>query len=187
MELKEVIKKRRALRSIGTFDVSKDLIEELADDIKLAPSCFNNQPWNFIFVYEKEALKNLYPVLIGGNKWAEESGMIIVVISKKEDDCVIKSREYYQFDTGMATAYLLLLLVEKGLVGHPMAGFSPSKTRKALGIPKDYDVITLIAVGKELSEINPDLSDEHKETEKERPERKSNDSFIYHNTFSDNE
>jgi len=110
--------------------------------------------------------------------------MIIVVLGKKEDDCVIRDREYYQFDIGMATANLILRATELGLVAHPIAGYSPKKTREILGIPDDVNVITLIIVGKRSDKIDPVLSDKQVEAEKKRPERIPVSEFVYINKYT---
>jgi nitroreductase len=109
--------------------------------------------------------------------------MIIVVLGKQEDDCVIHDRIYYRFDIGMATAHMILRATELGLVAHPIAGYSPRKTREILGIPDDVDVITLVIVGKKSDKIFDVLSDKQKEAEKKRPERKSIYDFVYINKY----
>jgi nitroreductase len=127
----------------------------------------------------------MHDTLSPGNVWAKYASMIIAVFSKKEDDCVINDREYFLFDTGMATGSLILRAIELGLVAHPIAGFSPKKTREILSIPDDYNVITLIIVGKHSKKINPILSDKQVEAEKKRPERIPLDKFVYINMYKE--
>jgi len=111
--------------------------------------------------------------------------MIIVVIGKKEDDCIIKDRIYYQFDIGMATEAMILRATELGLVAHPIAGYSPKKTREILGIPENVDVITLVIVGKHSDKIDPILSEKQVEAEKKRLDRKDIDEFVYMNRYTE--
>jgi nitroreductase len=110
-------------------------------------------------------------VMSQGNEWTFAASMIIVVLSKKEYDCVIRDREYYLFDVGMATAFIILRAVELGLVAHPIAGYSPKKTRDVLGIPEDMDVVTLVNVGRHADDVSPVLSEQQVEAEERRPER----------------
>jgi nitroreductase len=83
----------------------------------------------------------------------------------------------------MATEAMILRATELGLVAHPIAGYSPRKTREILGIPDDIDVIALIIVGKHTDKINPVLSDKQVEAEKKRPERMAIDEFVYINRY----
>jgi nitroreductase len=125
----------------------------------------------------------MHDALSQGNEWAQSASMIVAVFSKKDDDCVIKDREYYLFDTGMATAHLILRATELGLVAHPIAGFSPKMTRKILNIPEEMNVITLIIVGKKSTEMNPGLAEHQIEAEGKRPERKSHGDFAHINIY----
>ena len=171
MELKELIEKRRSYRSLKLCKINEEMIRDVARCASLAPSCYNNQPWRFVFVYEKDKLGKLFDSLSKGNYWAKLSSMIIAVFSKKELDCVVGSKEYYLFDTGMATAFLILRLTDLGFVAHPIAGYDEDKVKKILNIPEDMTVITLVIVGEKSDELNPILSDKQKEWEEKRPER----------------
>ncbi len=172
MELIETIKKRRAYRSFEPITITKEIVKDLAESAQLSASCFNNQPWRYVFVYEKEQLKKMHETLSGGNQWAEKASMIIAVLGKKDDDCVLKDgREYYLFDIGMATAHLILRATEMDLVAHPIAGYNIQKVREVLNIPDDISVVTLIIVGRHSQNISPILSEKQVEWEKKRPER----------------
>lgn len=183
MDVKEVIEKRRAYRSLEPVEITKELIKNLGEAVIIAPSCFNNQPWRFVFVYETDALKKMHATLSKGNEWAYSASMIIAVFSKKDSDCLVKGREYYLFDTGMATAFLILRATELGLVAHPIAGYNEDGVKKALGITDDMTVITLVMVGKHSDSISPVLSDKQIEAEKKRPERFSMEKVVYLNRF----
>jgi nitroreductase len=84
----------------------------------------------------------------------------------------------------MATAFLILRAIELGLVAHPIAGYSPKKTREVLGIPEDLEVITLVIVGKHSPTIKPVLSEKQVNDEKTRPERFPLEKFVYLNRFT---
>ena len=183
MDVKEAIEKRRAYRSLVPVEITKDLIDDLAKCVQITASCFNNQPWKYIFVYDKIMLEKMHEVLSEGNKWAHKASMIIVVIGKQEDDCVIHDRIYFRFDIGMATGAIILRATELGLVAHPIAGYSPRKTRAILGIPEEFSVITLVIVGKHSNKIDPVLSEKQVEAEKKRPKRIPIDDFVYINKY----
>jgi nitroreductase len=183
MEVKEAIQKRRAYRSLDPVDITDDLIKDLAGCAQLSASCNNNQPWRFVFVYEQEMLQKMHEVFPKGNAWAKSASMYIAVLSKKDYDCIIDERVYHQFDTGMATAFLILRATELGLVAHPIAGYSPQKTREILGIPSDVEVITLVIVGKHSTTMNPVLSEKQIAAEKQRPERCPFEKFVYLNRY----
>jgi nitroreductase len=171
MDVSDAIDERRAYRSLAPVGIADETLEELARAAQLAPSCFNNQPARFVFVRDREMLGRMHEVLSSGNEWARAASMVIAVFCEKESDCVIRDREYYLFDTGLAVGQLLLRATELGLVAHPIAGYSPKKTREVLGIPEQAQVIALIMVGKHAEDISSVLSEKQAESEHERPER----------------
>jgi nitroreductase len=183
MDVHRAIQERRAYRSLSPVEITDDLIEDLAHSARLAPSCFNNQPWRFVFVRNPEMLARMHDALSSGNVWAHSASLIIAVFSKAEDDCVIRDRIYHQFGCGLATGFLVLRATELGLVAHPIAGYSPKKTREILGIPDEYQVITLVIVGKHAEQISPILSDKQKAWEKRRPRRKKLSEFVFIDRF----
>ena len=122
--------------------------------------------WKYIFVYERDKLQALFTTLSVGNKWVEKASMIIAVFSKPEDDCIIGERQYYLFDTGLATSFLILRATELGLIAHPIAGFNERKAKEKLNIPEEYRLITLVVIGKHSKTINQVLSEAMKLGEK---------------------
>jgi len=185
MDLKKIIDKRRAYRSLEPVEITENLVRDIAECVRLAPSCFNNQPWRFVFVYEPRMLKKLKSALSSGNEWATTASMIVAVFSKKELDCVSDGRDYYLFDTGMGTAYLILRATDLGLVAHPIAGYDEGKVKSILGIPGEMKVITLVIVGKHSDKPGQLLSEKQAEVEKTRPERMPVEKFIYINRYSE--
>ncbi|MGQ9618616.1 MAG: nitroreductase family protein [Candidatus Aminicenantia bacterium] len=183
MDVKKVIEKRRAYRSLEPVEIDDVLIKDLAECACLAPSCFNYQPWRFVFVYDENLLKELRTTLTKGNEWVYNASMIIAVFSEKEMDCIIKEREYYLFDVGLACAFMILRATELGLVAHPIAGFHPEAVKQILEIPEDMNLITLIILGKHSETISPYLSEKQILAEKERPPRKQLNEFVFINKF----
>jgi len=183
MDITQVLKKRRAYRSLDPVEITEETISALAESARLSPSCFNNQPWRYVFVYQRKKLEQAFEALSRGNEWAKRASLIIAVFSKPENDCRIKGRDYYLFDTGMATACIILKATEMGLVAHPIAGFDEEKIREILNISEDMQVITLLIVGSHSAAVNPALSDKQVQWEKERPERLPINEFIYRNVY----
>jgi len=173
MNVHEAIEIRRSYRAIEPIEVSDDLIEDLAYHASLAPSCYNNQPWRFVFVRSREKLERIYNALSPGNGWARNSSLIIAVYSKRGYDCLIGDREYYLFDTGIAVGFMILRAVELGLIAHVIAGYNPEAIKKELNLPEDVNLIALIIVGRHSEKLIEELPPAQREREEKRPPRKS--------------
>jgi len=184
MNVIEVINTRRSYRSLAPVDITEELVRDLARCAQLAPTCNNNQPARFVFVWEPAMLERMKPVFNKGNAWCHADSLIVAVFAEKEADCIIKDREYYLFDTGMQTAFLILRATELGLVAHPIAGYDPEAVRQVLGIPARMQVITLVNVGRHADTINPVLSPKQVESEKTRPERLPLERVMFFNSYA---
>jgi nitroreductase len=171
MDVRDAIERRRAYRSLEETEIAEETVMDLARHAALAPSCFNKQPWRYHFVYGREALEKLHGALAKGNEWARAASMIVAVHSRKDLDCDVQGREYYLFDVGLSTAFLVLRATELGLVAHPIAGFDEGAAKEILGIDEGMKLITLVIVGKHSDSINDLLTEKQAEAEAERPER----------------
>jgi len=171
VNVNDAINIRRAYRSLAPAVITEELVRDLARCAQLAPSCNNNQPARFVFVWEPQMLEKMKAVFNKGNAWCHADSLMVAVCAEKEADCLIHDREYYLFDTGLAAAFLILRATELGLVAHPIAGYSPKAVRAVLGIPNSMQVITLVNVGKHADAISPVLSEKQVADETVRPER----------------
>ena len=186
MDVSAAIKKRRAFRALTSFKVTDDFIHDLSEHAGLAQSCFNKQPWNFIFVRGENVLKKIYKTLSAGNQWAAHAPLIIAVYSKAKDDCVIEDRVYNMLDTGFAVQNLILRATELGYVAHPIAGYDQKKVAKTLKIQDEYQVITLVIVGKhDISDMSY-LNEHQRDTENKRPDRKDIGEYTHIDGFKSN-
>jgi nitroreductase len=183
MQVREAIDRRRAYRSLEPVEITEEMVNDLAAAAHKAPSCFNNQPWRFVFVYGKEQLEVMHEALTKGNAWAKDASLMVVVLSKPDLDCQPKDRDYYMFDTGLATANLMLRATEMGLVAHPTAGYSVSKTREVLDIPEEFTVITILHVGKLSSKVSGHLEEWQQERDTGPRIRRPLETVAHHNRY----
>jgi nitroreductase len=183
MNVIDAINTRRAYRSLAPVEITEGLVRDLARSAQLAPTCNNNQPARFVFVWDSRMLEQMKPVFNKGNAWCYADSLVVAVFAEKDEDCIIKDREYFLFDTGMQVAFLILRATELGLVAHPIAGFNPEAARQVLGIPERMTVVALINVGKHADTISPVLSPQQVEWEKIRPERLPLEQVAFFNCY----
>lgn len=155
MNLLPELEARRASRMVGGDPLSAEEVEALLEAARLAPSCFNNQPWHLVTCGTEAdgspdpGLVALRETLNEGNRWAAQAPLLVLLCTEASLDCRLdEGRDYAYFDCGLAAMALMLEATRLGLVAHPMAGFSASKARKALGIPRAIVPLVLFAVGR---------------------------------------
>ena len=79
MEFDELIRKRQSIRRYKETPVPKELIIEILEAARIAPSGGNRQPWHFIVVQDKETIKKL----AGRQEWAATAPVIILGLVDK--------------------------------------------------------------------------------------------------------
>ena len=95
--------------------------------------------------------------------------MLSVILAHKVFQRNGQPNPVHVFDSGLAFENLALQGTAMGLVVHGMQGFDFDKARKSLGVPDDYAVSAMFAVGKPG---NPDkLPAELREREKPSPRK----------------
>jgi nitroreductase len=81
----------------------------------------------------------------------QKTHVLVVVISRKNFEYNNKPSITHQFDAGAAWENLALQATYKGLATHGMEGFDYERARTELQIPDEYDVLAMIAIGKQGS------------------------------------
>ena len=139
METLEAIKKRASLKMrLSAREIEPEKITKILDAARLAPSGRNRQPWRFIVVRDKEAIKTLVERAFSEvNQVAMEAPVIIVACANPSDAIVSSGREYYLFDTALAVENMVLAATDLGLATHLMAGLDEGELKKTLGIPDE--------------------------------------------------
>lgn len=157
MELDQVITGRRSIRRFKDRDVPQEVIEELLDLARCAPSSMNGQPWYFIIIKDPEtkkalvSLKNKYCPVEKQDYKADflfNAPVVILV-------CVDKERSFDREveNAVLATAHLLLAAHSRGLGAVYLSAYragDPRLTedvRRLLAIPPEVEPITLIPMG----------------------------------------
>jgi nitroreductase len=143
---------RWSRRAFTDEAVPADLLMRLFEAARWAPSARNVQPWRFLYALRGDGDWALFrDLLFERNRiWAARAGALIAVLSKRlhEEDGVVSPWRTHAFDTGAAWANLALQADRLGLNVRAMGGFDRDRAPAALGVPDDYDIHVLVAVGR---------------------------------------
>ena len=75
----EAIKIRRSIRKFAPDDVPEEMIEQMLEAARLAPSGANYQPWRFLVVRDQELRKELSRICLN-QRFIEEAPVVIVCL-----------------------------------------------------------------------------------------------------------
>ena len=145
METRQVLKNRRSVRVFKPDAVASNLIEEILDCARLAPTARNEQPWEFVVLTKKDKIQELAGLTDHG-RFIKDAPCVIAVF------CV--DTKYYLEDGSAATQNILLAAMDLGLGSCWVAGEKKDYAQAVnamLGAPTNYKLVSLIPIGYPVS------------------------------------
>jgi nitroreductase len=139
MDVASAIQKRRSIRKYKAKEVPHDLLMEILEGARLAPSGANRQPWQLIVITDAERKQGLVPIC-KDQKFIADCSIFIAGV----DD---PSQKWARVDVAIALEHIALMAVEKGLGTCYIGAFDGEKLAAYLGIPKPYVVTVGMALG----------------------------------------
>ncbi len=183
MNVYKTILKRRTIRVFKKKKISKKILEKLVNAGRLAPSARNLQPLEFLVV-NKNLDKIFKNVKFGGeieNSKNKPVSYIIILVNKK-----INSKNY-QYDSGLASANIILSAEEEGIGSCLMGAIEREKIRRVLNIPSSYIIDLVIALGypkeEPVTEESEEVSYWRDEKEKLHVPKRKIENLLHWNEF----
>jgi nitroreductase len=136
------IKGRRSIRKYKEKEIPKDILEELVDCARLAPSARNDQPLDFVVITNKGILKKLQDIIPNGPFLGDAAACIAI--------CGDSSNHHTIEDGCAATENILIAVHSLGLGACWVAGYNRKyndEAKEILGIPEDKIMVAFIPMG----------------------------------------
>lgn len=138
MDFMEVIKKRRSIRRYRPDPIPDEVLNQILEAARLAPSGGHRQPWHFIVVKDPETKRKL-----GIAEWVSEAPIVVVGCTDPE-----VSPRWYIVDLSIAFEHIVLAAANFGLgtcwIGK--LGFDET-IKQVLDIPKHMKVVAVTPMG----------------------------------------
>ena len=139
MDVISAIHRRRSIRKYKNKEIPKELLMEILEAARQAPSGANKQPWRLVVVTDPETKKALVSICKEQKFVAECSAFIVGI-----DD---PAQKWSRVDLAIALEHMVLAAVEKGLGTCWIGAFDPEKKSAHLGVPKGLVVTACLALG----------------------------------------
>jgi len=146
----EILKERWSPRSFADKLIEQEKIDSLFEAARWSPSCFNEQPWHFIFSQKNNAedYQRLLTCLSEKNqRWSKTAPLIGISVARTTFRHNQKPNRFAWYDVGQAMAHLTFQAASLGLYVHQMAGFNLEIARRELNIPDGFDPVSAFAIG----------------------------------------
>jgi nitroreductase len=139
MDVKHAISARKSIRRYVNKQIPEEVMEDLLDAMRHAPSANNKQSWSMVVVTDDAVKKKLVPVS-GNQKFVGECSAYLVGVTEP-------GAFYSTVDMTIALDHLTLRAVELGLGTCWIGDFEAEKIKQILGIPKEREVPICMTLG----------------------------------------
>ena len=146
MELKEAIRKRRSIRAYQDRPVPEEILLEVLEAARLAPSGRNSQSWKFIVVRDDEK-KQALGRASGGQAHVHTAPVIIAAVATDPDSHMPCGVPAYPVDLAIAIDHMTLAAVDLGLGTCWIGAFAQEEVKSILEIPEHLKVVSLLTLG----------------------------------------
>ncbi|MCX7910168.1 MAG: nitroreductase family protein [Endomicrobia bacterium] len=141
MNFLDIIKTRRSIRKYIQKPIPDEIINQILDCARYAPTANNKQPWLFIVIKNND-LKTQIAELTDYGKFIKEAYCCIAVFCE--------DTKYYLEDGSAATQNILLAAWSFGIGSCWIAGdkkFYAEKIKELLSLEAKYKLVSLISLG----------------------------------------
>ncbi len=144
MDILNLLKSRRSVRLYQDKAVPQELLLQILEAGRWAPTGANLQPWHFIVVTDSETRKRIGEVARFFFIKSSHVGKAPVVLVLGFD---IRKGKYGRYDVTLAGGNMLTMAAHLGLGTCWIGAFDEPRVKEILEIPKNIEVIGLITLG----------------------------------------
>ena len=155
-EVAPIFLDRWSPRAFTGEPIPDETLMTMFEAARWAPSCFNAQPWRFLYAKKDSEhwLRFLHLLIPYNQEWAKNASVLGVVVSRtlleRPNVDPIPSHSH-SYDAGAAWMSLALQATMLGWAAHGMIGFDIPRTYLELHVPEHHRVDAAFAIGKPTS------------------------------------
>jgi nitroreductase len=156
MELLTAIRERRSVRKYKSKPVPEEILMEILEAARLAPSWNNTQAWRFVVVKDRDIMVRLSETLRPTNPAKAaylEAPILICAAAQRgvsgyyKGEAATNRGDWYMFDTALAMEHLALTAWQFGLGTVHVGLFDGAKAEEILKIPEGYSIVSMTPLG----------------------------------------
>jgi nitroreductase len=142
MSLFDVILSRRSIRSYENKEIPQEILRQVLEAGRQAPSAANRQPVRFIIVTDSEIKKELSTSLFG--KHIKNAPLAIIGCA---DEKSLLTGKWAIIDATIAMQNMIIAALTFGVGSCWIGSFSEKKVKDLLKIPDKWKVVALLTLG----------------------------------------
>lgn len=156
MNFSELVHVRESCRSYDSRPVEREIIDQIVEACRLAPSACNSQPWKFVIADEPVLKDKIARATVGSmlrfNRFCLDAPVMAALVAEpprwmSKIGSSIKDKDFYLMDIGIVAQHFCLQAAELGLGSCMIGWFDEKAVRKLLNIPAKKRIPLLISLG----------------------------------------
>jgi len=148
MSIFDIMKSRRSVRKYKNDTIPDQVLTQVLEATRIAPSGKNLQPWKFIIVRKREKREKL--AVASNNQSFVAQAPVVIVACGFPDMCYQNQGSYmksWPIDVSIALDHLMLMAREQGLGTCWIGAFKEDEVKRILSIPDEVRVVALTPLG----------------------------------------
>ena len=150
MSLLDLILSRRSIRRYENKDIPEEVLQQILETGRQAPSAVNRQPIHFVIVNDHDILKNLCDNLI--NRFVKNAPVAIVGCA---DIKSLLTGKWAVVDTTIAMQNMVIAAWTLGIGSCWIGACNNEKVKELLKIPDKWKVVALVTLGYPAEQPKP--------------------------------
>jgi nitroreductase len=154
MDVFKAIKWRRSVRAFAPKKIEHAALKQILEAARLAPSSSNKQAWHFVVIDDKDMIEQIPKQVALGEKmvvkWLKNAPVVIAGCYTKaltHHLARLFDHENHLIDVAVAMTHISLAATALGIGTCFVGWFNQKKLKKILGIPGQYSIAVLLALG----------------------------------------
>ncbi len=157
MDVVDAIKTRKSIRRFRPDGIPDDVLIDVLDAFRMAPSWANTQCWELIVVRDGETKEKLSEEVLAPKNPAKrgvaEAPVVVVALAREGVAGFYKGEprtdkgDWFMYDVGVAMQNLCLAAWAKGLGTVHVGLMDAKKAEEILGVPEGVRVVALTPLG----------------------------------------
>lgn len=147
MKFIELANKRRSVRQYSEREISDELLLQIAEAGRLAPSAVNYQPWIFYIIKSEDGMNKLHESY--NREWFGKCKYAILVCADKSQAWIRSSdqKSHADIDASIAIDHMTLQAADLGIGSCWICNFDPETLKINFGLTDVLSPIAIISLG----------------------------------------
>lgn len=150
MNIQEFIKlaqERSSIRKYSNKEVSCEVLNQIIESARIAPSAVNFQPWKFLIIKgekSKQIVRESYK-----REWFATAPLYIIACGNHQEAWhrSFDGKDHTDIDIAIAVEHICLSATSAGLGTCWVCNFDATKLKTDLSLPEDLEPIAIIPLG----------------------------------------